>query len=89
MQNIPVTLRLVKKVITNFVLPKLSGSDCIPVVVVRKFEPKLSCTLVELFSMCLKESYFPILKNVAERSKSENYRLVSLLLWFVKSLKNL
>ena len=54
--------------------------------------------LTELFSKCLKESYFPdcwkvssvvlVFKNVWERSTAKNYRPVSLL-WLVKSLKTL
>ena len=49
---------MVKKVITNLDLSKASGSDCIPVVVLKECEPELSCILAELFSKCLNESCF-------------------------------
>ena len=35
-----------------------SGSDCIPVVVLKNCESELSYILAELFNMCLKESCF-------------------------------
>ena len=51
-----ISLKLLKKVITNLALSKPSGPDCIPVVVLKNCEPELSCILAELFNMCLKES---------------------------------
>ena len=47
---------MVKKVITNLDLSKVSGPDCIPVVVLMNCEPELSYILAELFNMCPKES---------------------------------
>ena len=47
---------MVKKVIMNLDLSKVSGSDCIPVVVLKNGEPELSYILAELFNMHLKES---------------------------------
>ena len=85
----------------NLDLPKASGPDCIPVVVLKNCEPELSYILAELFSMCLKESCFPdclkvssvvpVFKNVGEMAIAKNYHLVLLVffLWLVKSLKNL
>ena len=35
-----------------------SGPDCIPVVVLNSYEPKLPNVLDELFNMCLKKSRF-------------------------------
>ena len=80
---------MVKKVITNVDLSKASGSDCIPVVVLKNCEPELSYILAELFNKCLKESCFPdclnvslvvpVFKNVGERSTAKNYRPFSLL----------
>ena len=80
---------MVKKVILNLNLSKASGPDCIPVVVLKNCEPKLSYILAELFNNCLKESCFldccqvssvvPIFKNVGERSTAKNYHPVSLL----------
>ena len=43
--NISVTPKMVKKVIENLDLSKTSGSDCIPVVVLKNCEPELSYIL--------------------------------------------
>ena len=69
---------MVKKVIINLDLSKVSGLDCIPVVVLRNCEPDFSYILAEIFNKCLKESCFPncwkvssvvhVFKNVGERS---------------------
>ena len=89
LHNISVTIKMVKKVITNLDSSTVSGSDCIMVVVLKKCEPELSYVLADLFNMCLKESCFPdswkvslvvpVFKNVWERSTAKNYRPVSLL----------
>ena len=78
-----------KKVITNLDLSKVSGPDCIPVMVLKTCEPEPSFILAELFNMCLKESCFPdcwkvssvvpVIKNVGEKSAAKNYHPVSLL----------
>ena len=80
---------MVKKVITNLDSSKASGPDCIPLVVLKNCEPKLSYILAKLFNKCLKESCFPdcwkvslvvpVFKNVGERSTAKNYCPVSLL----------
>ena len=80
---------MVKKIIMNLDLSKVSGLDCIPVVVLKNCEPKLSYILAELFKMCLKESCFldcwkavlfvPVFENVGERSTAKSYCPVSLL----------
>ena len=44
-----VTSMLVKKVKMNLDSSKMSGTDCIPVVVLKNSEPELSYILVELF----------------------------------------
>ena len=87
--NISVTPKMIKKVIKNLDLSKASGPDCIPMVVLKNCEPKLSYILAELFNKCLKESCFPdcwkvssvvpVFKNVGERSTAKNYCPVSLL----------
>ena len=41
---------MVKKVITNLDSSKASGPDCIPVVVLKNYEPELSYILAELFN---------------------------------------
>ena len=89
LDNISITPKIVKKVITNLDSSKASGPDCIPVVVLKNCEPELSYMLVKLFNMCLKESCFPdcwkvslvapVFKNVGERSRATNYRPVSVL----------
>ena len=59
LHNISVTPKMAKKVIMNLDFSKASVPDCIPVVLLKECEPKLSYTLVELFNKCLKESCFP------------------------------
>ena len=80
-------------------LSKVSGVNCIPVVVLKNCEPELSYIPAELFNKCLKESYFPdcwkvstvvpAFKNVEKTSTTRNYHPVVFFLWLVKSLKNL
>ena len=87
--HISVTPKMIEKVIKNLDSSKASGSDCIPVVVLKNCEPELSYILAEPFNMCLKGSCFPdcwkvllvvpVFKNVGERSTAKNYRPVSLL----------
>ena len=59
LHNISVTPKMVKKVIMDLHLSKASGPDCIPLVVLKNYEPELSYILAELFNKCLKESCFP------------------------------
>ena len=80
---------MIKKVIMNLDLLEASGTDCIPVVVLKNCEPECSYILAELFKKCLKDSCFPdcwkvsavvpVFKNVVERSTAKNYCPVSLL----------
>ena len=80
---------MVKKVTTNLDSSKASGTDSIPVVVLKNCDPELSNILAELFQMSLKESCFPDCWQVSsvvprfsecwERSKAKNNRPVSLL----------
>ena len=42
LRNISVTPKMVKKVIMNLDLSKVSGPGCIPVVVLKNCEPELS-----------------------------------------------
>ena len=80
---------MVKKVITNLHSSKVSGSNWIPVVVLKNCEPELSYILAELFNIYLKESCFPdcwkvslvvpVFKNIGGRSTAKNYHPVSLL----------
>ena len=87
--HISIATKMVKKVIMNLDSSKVSGPDCIPVVVLKNCEPELSCILAELFNKCLKESCFPdcwkvssvvpVFKNVGESSTAKIYHPVSLL----------
>ena len=89
LHNISVTPKMVNKVITNLDSSKVSGPDCIPVVVLKNSEPELSYIPAELFNMCLKESCFPdcwkvssvvtVFKNVGDRSTAKTNPPVSLL----------
>ena len=91
LHNISVAPKMVKKlkVITNLDSSKASGPDCVPMVVLKNFEPALSYILAELFKKCLKESCFPdcwklssvvhVFETVGERSAAKNYHPVSLL----------
>ena len=89
LDNIYITPKMFRKVITNLDSSKASGPDCIPVVVLKNCELELSYILAELFNKCLKESCFPdcwkvssvvpVFKNVRERSTAKNYCPVSLL----------
>ena len=92
---------MVKKVITNLDSSKMSGRDCIPLVILENCEPELSYILAELFNVYLKESYFPdcwkvslvvpVFKNVGERSTAKNYhpvRVLSVVSKVFQKLKN-
>ena len=59
LHNISVAPKMVKKVTVDFDLSKASGPDCIPVVVLKNYEPELSYILADFFNKCLKESCFP------------------------------
>ena len=75
LDNISITPKLVKKVITNLDSSKASGPDCIP---------ELPYILAELFNMWLKESCFPDCWKVSSvvplfKSTAKTYHPVSLL----------
>ena len=59
LHNISITPTMVKKVIMNLDSSKASGPDCIPVLVLKNCQPKLSYILAKLFNKCLKEFCFP------------------------------
>ena len=59
LHNISGMLKTVKNVVANLDASKVSGLDCIPVVVLKNWEPELSFISAELFNKCLKESCFP------------------------------
>ena len=85
LHNTPVTPKLAETVISNLHLSKVSGPDCVPVVVLKNCESELSFILPELFNLCLRESCFKVssfvlvFKNMREKSTPKNYHSVSLL----------
>ena len=99
LHNIFVPPKMVKKVIMNFDLSKISGLDCIPVVVLLNCKPELSYILAELFNKCLTESCFPdcwkvslvvpVFNNVEARCRAKSYRPVNLLSVVSKVFENL
>ena len=58
LELISITPKMVKKVTMNLDLSKASGPDCIPVVVLKNYEPELSYILAELFNKCLRSLVF-------------------------------
>ena len=89
LHNISVTPKKVKRVIMNLDFSKASGTDCIPVVVLKNCEPELFYILAVLSNKCVKGSCFPdcwkvssvvpVFQNVGERAMAKNYRPDSLL----------
>ena len=90
---------MAKKIITNLNSSKVSGPDCIPVVVLKNCEPELSYIPAKLFNMCLKGFCFPncwkvslvvpALKMLRKGLMLKTIALLVFFLWLVKSLKNL
>ena len=82
LHNIPVTPKMIRKVVITLDLSKACGPDYIPVVVLKNCVPELSYILAELFSKFLKESCFPdfwkvssvvpVFKNFGESSTAKN-----------------
>ena len=99
LHNISVTPTIVKKISMKLDLSKVSGHECIPVVVLKNCQPELSYILTEFFNKCLKESCFPdcwkvssvvpVFKNVEERSTAKINYPNSLFSMVSKVLKNL
>ena len=87
------------KLHSNLDLSKASGHDCIPVVVLKNYEPERYYILAELSNKCLKWSFLPDCGKVSQWSmylrmlgKGPQLKTTALLvffLWLVKSLKNL
>ena len=77
---------MVKKVIRNLDSSKVSGPNCIPLVVVKNCEPELSYTLAQLFNMCFPEcwkvsSVVQVFKNIGERSTAKTTAQLVFFLW--------
>ena len=81
----------------NLDFPKVSGANCILVVVLKNHQLELLYILAELFNMCLRESCFPdcwkvssiasVFKNVEESSTPTT--MLAFILWLVQSFNNL
>ena len=80
LHDVSITPKMLIKVITNLDSSRASGSDCIPVVVLKNCETELLYILAEIFNMSLKESCFhfwkvsavvSVFKNVGERSTAK------------------
>ena len=90
LHDFSMTSKIVKKVITNVVSSKVSGPDCIPVVVLKNCQS-------ELFNMYLKKSYFQIagrfhwwslyLRIFGKGLLLKTTALLVFFLWSVKSFK--
>ena len=88
LHNISVTPKMVEKVMTSLDLSEMPGPDCIPVVLLKNYEPELPYIHAKLFTVYLKESCFPdiskvssmvpIFRNAGQRSTAKNYHPVSL-----------
>ena len=99
LHNISVTHKMVRKVIMNLDSPKGSGSDCIPLVVLKNSEPKISYILAEYSNMYLKEFVSKIVgrshrwslffRMLGKGLQLKTTALLVLFLWLIKSLKNL
>ena len=97
LHNISVTPKMVKKVITSLDSSKTSGPDCIPLVVLKNYEPELSYILAGLFNISLNESCFidfwkasslaRYLRMFGKGLQLQTIAQLVLFLWLVKSLK--
>ena len=63
LDNISVTPKMIKKVIMNLDLLKISGPDCIPVVVLKNCEPELSFILAEFLNVPYGVLFFRLLEG--------------------------
>ena len=80
---------MVKQIRTDLVSSKTSDPDCMPMMILKNFEAKLSYMLADLFNINWKASCFPdcrqvspvvtVFKNVGERSVSKTYHTANLL----------
>ena len=50
---------MVKRVTIDFDSSKMSVCDCVPLLVLKKYEPELLYMLADLFVICFNESPFP------------------------------
>ena len=68
LHNILVTPKMVKKAVMSLDLSKVSGPDCIPVIVLKNCESELSYIPAELFNKCLQCLVFQIVGRFHRRS---------------------
>ena len=92
LRNITATPKMTEKAIVSHDFPEVSDANCIPVVVLKNYEPERSYILLGLFSSCLKESSFPDFWKVALVGRGLWPKIITLQIWckfFVKSLRSL
>ena len=98
LDNISVTLKMLKKVIMNLDQSKAFGCVCIPVVVLKNSELECFHIAAELFNKCLKEFLQIVgrfhlsslyLRMLGKGLQLKITALLAFFLWLVKSLKNL
>ena len=90
---------MLKMVIMNLDLSKVSGPNRISVVVLKNCASELPYILAKLFHMCLRETCFPdcwkvslvvpVFKNDGKGLLLKTTALLIFFLWLVMSLKNL
>ena len=86
--HILITLKLVKKVITNLDSLKASGPDCILVEVLKNCKPEFSYISAELVLQIF-EGLLRLFENSKEKFATKKYHPVSLPYLVTNSLKNL
>ena len=89
MHSTPITLKLVKRFITDLNSLKVFGPDCFPVLLVKHCGTELSCILAKFSNICLKKccildwwkvvSVITVFKNVWERCMTKNFCWISFL----------
>ena len=99
LHNISITPKMVRKVGMNLDLSKASGPDCIPVVVLKNYEPELSYILAELFNKCLRSLVFQTvgkfhlwslyLRMLGKGLLLKTNTMLVFFLWLVRYLRNL
>ena len=99
LHNISITPNIFRKVVMDLDLSKASGPDCIPVMVLKNCEPKLSYILPNSSTSVLRSlvfqtvGRFPLwslyIRMLGKGLLLKTTALLVFSLWLVKSLKNL
>ena len=92
LHNIPLTPKMVKKVMMNLDLSMVSGPDCIAVVVLKKCEPELSFSVLRslVFQIVGRFHQWSLyLRMLGKALQLKTAALLVFFLWLVKCLRNL